>query len=238
MATAPKSQGKSSGVQRFTKIVKPNNDTREYRGLVLGNHLRVMLVSDPTTDKSAGSLSVKVGSLADPWGMQGLAHFLEHALFLTTRKYPEENFFKNFVVQYGGHTNAFTSLTETCYFFDVGPDVLEGALDRYVAESTDLVYKLWFTILLSIVTYISVLFTIGICYFNLCPNRFAQFFVEPLFPRDLIERELQSVQFEFENTLTSDAHRFYRVRKVHGDPTHDFAKFETGELKAITHFLF
>ncbi|KAJ6224234.1 hypothetical protein RDWZM_002779 [Blomia tropicalis] len=179
-------------VLRCEDIIKPNNDTRVYRALLLPNQLRVMLVSDPTTDKSAGSLSVRVGSLADPWDCQGMAHFLEHALFLTTRKYPEENFFKNYVVAHGGGTNAFTSLTETCYFFDCGPDALEGALDR-----------------------------------------FAQFFVEPLFPRDLIERELQSVQFEFENTVTSDGHRFYRVRKVHCDANHEFSKFETGNKNTL-----
>ena len=85
MAQASPSQN-NAGVQRFENIIKPNNDTRQYRGLVLANQLRVVLVSDPTTDKSAGSLSVKVGSLADPWEFQGLAHFLEHALFLTTKK--------------------------------------------------------------------------------------------------------------------------------------------------------
>lgn len=73
-------------VLRCEDIIKPNNDTRVYRALLLPNQLRVMLVSDPTTDKSAGSLSVRVGSLADPWDCQGMAHFLEHALFLTTRK--------------------------------------------------------------------------------------------------------------------------------------------------------
>ena len=85
MAQAP-SNSSNVSVQRHENIIKPNNDTRLYRGLVLANKLRVMLVSDPTTDKSAGSLSVKVGSLADPWEMQGMAHFLEHALFLTTKK--------------------------------------------------------------------------------------------------------------------------------------------------------
>src|SRR5699024_735717 len=99
----PQQHAAQGGVQRFTDIIKPNNDSRLYRGLVLANQLRVMLVSDPTTDKSAASLTVRVGSLADPWETQGLAHFLEHALFLTTKKYPEENFFKNFIVQHGGY---------------------------------------------------------------------------------------------------------------------------------------
>lgn len=67
-------------------IIKPQNDTRHYRGLELSNQLRVLLVSDPTTDKSAGSLTVKVGSLSDPFEVQGMAHMLEHSLFITSKK--------------------------------------------------------------------------------------------------------------------------------------------------------
>lgn len=67
-------------------IIKPNNDTRKYRGLVLPNQLKVILVSDPETDKSAASLNVSVGSLSDPWEKQGMAHLLEHVLFIGSKK--------------------------------------------------------------------------------------------------------------------------------------------------------
>ncbi|KAK6048006.1 hypothetical protein COOONC_14489 [Cooperia oncophora] len=36
-------------------------------------------------------MDVNVGSLMDPWDLQGLAHFCEHMLFLGTDKYPKEN---------------------------------------------------------------------------------------------------------------------------------------------------
>ncbi|PIO64197.1 peptidase, M16 family, partial [Teladorsagia circumcincta] len=64
-----------------------------YRGLELTNGLRVLLVSDPTTDRAAAAMDVNVGSLMDPWEIQGLAHFCEHMLFLGTEKYPLENEF-------------------------------------------------------------------------------------------------------------------------------------------------
>ena len=32
--------------------------------------------------------------MSDPWKLQGLAHFLEHMLFMGTTKYPEENAFE------------------------------------------------------------------------------------------------------------------------------------------------
>ena len=37
-----------------------------------------MLVSDPSTDKSAASLDVNIGSMSDPKELPGLAHFCEH----------------------------------------------------------------------------------------------------------------------------------------------------------------
>ena len=33
--------------------------------------MKVMLVSDPTTDKSAASMDVHVGSMSDPWDIPG-----------------------------------------------------------------------------------------------------------------------------------------------------------------------
>lgn len=70
---------------------KASEDTREYRGIQLPNGLKAILISDPTTDKAGAALDVHVGHLSDPWEVPGLAHFLEHMLFLGTEKYPDEN---------------------------------------------------------------------------------------------------------------------------------------------------
>ncbi|CAH2222526.1 jg5093 [Pararge aegeria aegeria] len=48
-------------VKRYNDIVKSQEDKREYRGLQLPNHMKVLLVSDPTTDKSAAALDVNIG---------------------------------------------------------------------------------------------------------------------------------------------------------------------------------
>lgn len=63
--------------------------------------------------------------------MPGLAHFCEHMLFLGTEKYPDENEYSKYLSQHGGSFNAFTSSDHTNYYFDVSPDNLEGALDRF-----------------------------------------------------------------------------------------------------------
>lgn len=75
---------------RFENIVKSPEDNRDFRGLELANGMKVLLVSDAATERSAASMSVSVGHLSDPDDIPGLAHFLEHMLFLGTEKYPDE----------------------------------------------------------------------------------------------------------------------------------------------------
>ena len=67
------------------------NDTNQYRYLTLENGLRVLVVQDRDAQKSAAALAVNVGHFDDPMDRQGLAHYLEHMLFLGTEKYPNEN---------------------------------------------------------------------------------------------------------------------------------------------------
>ena len=55
------------------------------------------------------AVQVRVGSLSDPDDLPGLAHFLEHMLFYSSEKYPQEDAYSKFVSEHGGSTNAFTS---------------------------------------------------------------------------------------------------------------------------------
>ena len=117
--------------QKAVGIKKSPRDTREYKTFTLKNGLTVFLVSDPKTNQAAASLSVKVGQLQDPKDRQGLAHYLEHMLFLGTQKYPDSDEFMTFLSQNGGNSNAFTALEDTNFHFAVNRDQLEGALDRF-----------------------------------------------------------------------------------------------------------
>ena len=110
---------------------RPITDTREYRHITLGNKLEALLISDASADKSAAAMDVRVGSLFDPPQLQGLAHFLEHMLFLGTDKYPSEDEYQSYLARHGGMSNAFTADNHTCYFFNIAPEHLEGALDRF-----------------------------------------------------------------------------------------------------------
>ena len=116
---------------RAVEVVKSPNDPRQYEYLVLPNRMRVLLVSDPETDKAAAALTVGVGSNSNPPDREGLAHFLEHMLFMGTEKYPEVDGYSDFIKKNGGMDNAFTAGTRTTYYFDIKPGALEPALDRF-----------------------------------------------------------------------------------------------------------
>ena len=173
-------------------VVRGELDQREYRYLELPNRLRVLLVSDPVTDKSAASLRVQAGSGDDPQDRQGLAHFLEHMLFLGTGKYPDPAEYQDFINAHGGSHNAYTSVDHTNYFFDIEPDSLDPALDR-----------------------------------------FAQFFVAPLFTPEYVQREANAVDSEYRMGLKDDARREYDVLRELVQPGHPLGKLAVGNLQTL-----
>ncbi len=113
------------------EIERSPADTRDYRAIMLDNGLEALLVSDPAADRAAAALDVNVGSADDPDTRPGLAHFLEHMLFLGTGKYPDPGEYGRFLAEHGGSGNATTSFAHTSYFFDIDAAHLEGALDRF-----------------------------------------------------------------------------------------------------------
>ncbi len=111
--------------------VQSPNDDYSYRYLVLENRLPVLLISAPDTPKAAAALDVMVGSGDNPPGRGGLAHFLEHMLFLGTDKYPDSAEYERYITEHGGNRNAYTSFEHTNYFFDINAEHLPEALDRF-----------------------------------------------------------------------------------------------------------
>ncbi len=174
------------------EVIKSDNDTRDYEWLTLENGLQALLVSDPKATKAAAALDVNVGAEADPQERQGLAHFLEHMLFLGTKKYPESGEYQEFISSHGGTHNAYTSFEHTNYFFDVNANHLRAALDR-----------------------------------------FAQFFVAPLFTANYVEREMNAVESEYRSRLRDDSRRSLDVFQQIINPEHPFAKLSVGNLQTL-----
>ena len=106
-------------------------DKRVIKTLTLENGLDVFLVSDPDVHRSAAALSVGIGHLHDPKQKQGLAHYLEHMLFLGTQKYPEVGSYKKYLDEHSGASNAYTAGNMTNYFFQVSHEGFDESLDRF-----------------------------------------------------------------------------------------------------------
>ncbi|KAK4218084.1 UCH-domain-containing protein [Rhypophila decipiens] len=183
----------------------PSLDDRTYRVIRLPNQLEVLLVHDPQTDKASASMDVNVGSFSDEDDMPGMAHAVEHLLFMGTKKYPVENDYGQYLQAHSGSSNAYTSTTSTNYHFEVSakpsndeepsatnPSPLLGALDR-----------------------------------------FAQFFVEPLFLESTLDRELRAVDSENKKNLQSDTWRLHQLDKSLSNPKHPYCHFSTGNVETL-----
>ena len=174
-------------ISHASEVVKSENDSRQYEHFSLPNGLDVLVISDPLADKAAAALDVNIGSGSNPPGREGLAHFLEHLLFLGTERYPQPGEYKDFINAHGGSDNAYTSFDHTNYFFNIDSAYLEPALDR-----------------------------------------FAQFFVAPLFNEEYVGRERQVVHSEYTSSLRSDGRRVHEAQRQAFNPRHPRSRFSVG----------
>lgn len=108
-------------------------DKRSYRALCLPNGLQSLLVHQPGTHKSALSVTLAAGHFQDPEHIQGLAHLLEHSLFLGNQMHPEPNALDAFLQKHAGSINACTGSEYSSYFFEVDSSALAQALPAFVA---------------------------------------------------------------------------------------------------------
>ena len=82
----------------------------------LPNQLQVLLINDLNQESDEkgdaiayASLAVHAGVFNDPPTRNGLAHFLEHMIFMGSEAYPDEGAYMSFLNENGGDYNAFTS---------------------------------------------------------------------------------------------------------------------------------
>ncbi|KAI3336404.1 peptidase M16 inactive domain-containing protein [Xylariaceae sp. AK1471] len=193
-------------VERVTDQLEiPSLDDRQYRVVRLPNNLEALLVHDPETDKASAALDVNVGNFSDEDDMPGMAHGVEHLLFMGTKKYPEENAYNVYLSSHSGSSNAYTGATSTNYYFDIAAKPSNGE------EPSET---------------------------NLSPlhgglDRFAQFFIEPLFLPSTLDRELRAVDSENKKNLQSDQWRLHQLEKSQSNHKHPYCHFSTGNFEVL-----
>jgi len=113
------------------QILQSPNDNSQYQYLILANGLTVLLVQQADVEKSAAALTVNVGHFDDPINRQGLAHFLEHMLFLGSKQFPQAGDYQQFINHHGGSHNAWTGTEHSSFYFDIDNRFYEPALARF-----------------------------------------------------------------------------------------------------------
>lgn len=96
----------------------------------LANGLRVTLRHVPELKRSAAALRVAAGSHDVPLAWPGLAHFLEHLLFLGTERFPASEGLMAYVQRHGGQVNASTRERTTDFFFELPTPSFAAGLER------------------------------------------------------------------------------------------------------------
>lgn len=121
-----------------------------------------------------------------------------------TKKYPVENAYNQYLSAHSGYSNAYTGGTSTNYFFELGAKSTdEGELN----ENNSPLYG--------------------------ALDRFAQFFIEPLFLDSTLDRELKAVDSENKKNLQSDQWRLNQLSKSLSNPKHPYCHFSTGNYEVL-----
>ena len=92
--------------------------------------MKVLLISDPVLQRGAASMTVGTGSIHDPSEFQGW-RISWNTCFFGDRKIPDPGSYQKFVSIHDGFSNAFTAEERTNYHFEIAPNHLEEALDRF-----------------------------------------------------------------------------------------------------------
>lgn len=97
---------------------------------VLPNGLRLGFIQLPVGSQAAALVRVHAGAHDAPSEYPGLAHFLEHLLFLGSQSYAATDSLMPFVQGRGGQLNASTRERHTDFFFQVATETFGEALRR------------------------------------------------------------------------------------------------------------
>lgn len=122
-----------------------------------------------------------------------------------TKKFPVENEYSQYLSANSGSSNAYTASTSTNYYFEVAA---KPANDEDPSDSNPSPLR-------------------GAL------DRFAQFFIEPLFLSSTLDRELRAVDSENKKNLQNDTWRLHQLEKSLSNPNHPYCHFSTGNLEVL-----
>ena len=108
---------------------------------------------------------------------------------------------------HNGYSNAYTASTETNYYFEISASSEAGSETVANGAPSSPLYG--------------------------ALDRFAQFFIAPLFLSSTLDRELKAVDSENKKNLQSDTWRLNQLGKSLSSPKHPYHHFSTGNLETL-----
>jgi len=100
----------------------------EFKHATLPNGLTIVAEVDPDAHSAAAGFFVKTGARDETPEVMGVSHFLEHMMFKGTEELSADEINQRFDAM-GARNNAYTSHELTCFYAQVLPERLEGAVD-------------------------------------------------------------------------------------------------------------
>lgn len=191
---SPANFGKFLLIYFFIDVILSNKNTSQYHIFTLKNGIQGLIIKDDKITTDGVCITIKAGAQNDR-DVLGLAHFTEHMLFLGSKKYPEPTQFVDYVSQYNGKFNGYTTLDRTAFYFKIHKDYFEKSLDI-----------------------------------------FSQFFIQPLFDSKYINKEVNSVNSEFERNCQQDSRKKEAIIKRISNPNSLMFKFRTGNTKTLLNY--
>ena len=127
--TKQKEKAAAAVVESLPSLI-PFSSRRDYKDLVLPTGLRVLLVHDKQAIRASAALTIgNAGQFDEPPAIGGLAHLTEHMVSSTSQD--DKIDFEDWLDDRDGGSNAYTGPSVVCYHFNVPPEVLQEALERF-----------------------------------------------------------------------------------------------------------
>lgn len=118
----------------LSHIITPLPEISKTKGIFnpqtvkLKNGLQVVVITNRRSPVVQQMVFYKVGSVDDPRGKSGIAHFLEHLMFNGKSKYAAPKQFDKIIKRLGGIHNAFTTFDMTAYYEQCPKEALEQVI--------------------------------------------------------------------------------------------------------------
>lgn len=179
----------------------------DHKLITLCNGITALLISDTNDESTSLSVSVKSGSNNDPDDIPGLAHLVEHMVFVSNKSHPSPYHVVNNLLLAGGTINAYTTFSNTTYYLKipVSAKLISDLNHKVKSESPIMDYLI---------------------------SGFSNFFKTPLFDQRFIKQEIFSVNEEHLSNITSCNKLFFFGSKLLA--MGKYHHFSTGDSRTLS----